>query len=131
MTYQAQTTRIGREGGATAAADMAPPAPQRVSPESLLAQTFHRFRRSYAALLGLGIVTLLIVVAIFADVLAPYPPIRISQNETYQTPSAKHFLGTDQLGRDMLSRIIHGSRLSLAVGLSSILLAIFVGVPWV
>jgi peptide/nickel transport system permease protein len=47
----------------------------------------------------------------------------------FQAPSSTHWLGTDQFGRDMLSRIIHGSRVSLAVGLSSVLLAIFVGVP--
>ena len=99
------------------------------SPESLLAQTARRLKRSYTALFGLGIVVLLIVVAIFADVLAPYDPVVNSANEMFQAPSRVHWLGTDQFGRDMLSRIIHGSRVSLAVGLSSVLLAIFVGVP--
>jgi len=54
---------------------------------------------------------------------------RNSPRETFQPPSGSHWLGTDQFGRDMLSRIIYGSRISLAVGLSSVLLAIFVGVP--
>jgi peptide/nickel transport system permease protein len=99
------------------------------SSESLLAQTARRLKRSYTALFGLGIVVLLIVVAIFADLLAPYDPVVNSANEMFQAPSSTHWLGTDQFGRDMLSRIIHGSRVSLAVGLSSVLLAIFVGVP--
>jgi ABC-type dipeptide/oligopeptide/nickel transport system permease subunit len=97
--------------------------PQRARPESLFAQTSRRFKRSKTALVGLAIVLCLVVVAIFADVLAPYQPIRLSPTEMYQTPSDKHFLGTDQFGRDMLSRIIHGSRVSLAVGLSSVVLA--------
>jgi peptide/nickel transport system permease protein len=69
------------------------------------------------------------VVSIFADVLAPYSPIQNIPAETFQSPNRTHLLGTDQFGRDMLSRIIHGSRISLAIGLSSVLLAIFVGVP--
>ena len=101
----------------------------RVQSESLFAQTSRRIRRSYAALFGLGIVVALVLVAIFADVLAPYSPITNSSSEMFQTPTGKHLLGTDQFGRDMLSRIIHGSRISLAVGLSSVLLAIFIGVP--
>ncbi|MGQ4810134.1 Glutathione transport system permease protein GsiD [Candidatus Entotheonellaceae bacterium PAL068K] len=103
--------------------------PPRVQSESLFAQTSRRLRRSKTAVMGLVTVMVLLFVAIFADTLAPYNPIINSQNETFQPPSGKHLLGTDQFGRDMLSRIIHGSRISLAVGLSSVLLAIFVGVP--
>ena len=77
-----------------------------------------------------GVVVLaLILVAVFADVLAPYPYDEIRLMEILEPPSARHLLGTDNVGRDFLSRIIHGSRVSLAVGLSSVLLAIFVGVP--
>ena len=65
----------------------------------------------------------------FADVLAPESPTASDQTQTFQRPSWEHPLGTDQLGRDMLSRIIHGTRISLAVGVSSVLLALFVGVP--
>lgn len=101
----------------------------RVQSESLFAQTSRRIRRSYASLFGLGIVVALVLVAIFADVLAPYSPITNSSSEMFQTPTGKHLMGTDQFGRDMFSRVIHGSRISLAVGLSSVLLAIFVGVP--
>ncbi len=122
----------GATSSSSATAVIEPAAPVRwagVSSESLLAQTARRLRRSYTALFGLGIVVLLILVSIFADVLAPYDPVINSVDEMFQGPSRTHWLGTDQFGRDMLSRIIHGSRISLAVGLSSVLLAIFVGVP--
>src|SRR5439155_177682 len=68
--------------------------------------------------------------AIIADVLAPQSPIASDQTHTFERPSRDFPLGTDQLGRDMLSRIIHGSRISLAIGVSSVLLALFVGVPF-
>ena len=97
--------------------------------ESLLMQTLQRLKRSKTAIFGLAIVSLLLVVSIFADVLAPFSPIHNAPDKTFQQPNHTHWLGTDQFGRDMLSRIIHGSRVSLAVGLSSVLLAIFVGVP--
>lgn len=110
--------------------EMAPPVSlRRVQAESMLAQTYRRLKRSHTALFGLCIVILLILVAIFADVLAPYSPVLSSPSATFQTPNRVHLLGTDQFGRDMLSRLIHGSRISLAVGLSSILLAIFIGLP--
>jgi peptide/nickel transport system permease protein len=97
--------------------------------ESPLAQGIRRLRRSKVALVGVVIVAVLIVVAIFADVLAPLSPTASDQTRTFQRPSWDYPLGTDQLGRDMLSRIIHGSRISLAVGVTSVLLALFAGVP--
>jgi peptide/nickel transport system permease protein len=100
-----------------------------VRSESPLAESIRRLRRSKTALLGAAIVLLLVVVAGFADVLAPQSPTDSDQTRTFQSPSRAHPLGTDQLGRDMLSRIIHGSRISLAIGVSSVLLALFVGVP--
>jgi peptide/nickel transport system permease protein len=98
--------------------------------ESPLAQGLRRFRRSTTALVGVAIVAALILVALFADVLAPRSPIASDQTHTFERLSRDYPLGTDQLGRDMLSRIIHGSRISLAVGVSSVLLALFVGVPF-
>jgi len=94
-----------------------------------LAQGLRRLRRSATALVGVAIVLVLLVVAIFADVLAPQSPIASDQTHTFERPSWDYPLGTDQLGRDMLSRVIHGSRISLLVGVSSVLLALFLGVP--
>jgi peptide/nickel transport system permease protein len=76
------------------------------------------------------IVALLLVCAILADVIAPQSPTAADQRRMFQTPSWDHPLGTDQLGRDMLSRIIHGTRISLIVGVSSVILALVVGVPF-
>ena len=97
--------------------------------ESPLAHGIRRLRRSTTAVVGVAIVAALVGVAIFADALAPQSPITSDQAHTFQRPTWDYPLGTDQLGRDMLSRIIHGSRISLAVGVSSVLLALFVGVP--
>jgi len=98
-------------------------------PASPLTEALRRLRRSATALVGLGIVAALIGVATFADVLAPRSPTASDQAHTFARPSWDYPLGTDQLGRDMLSRLIHGSRISLAVGVSSVLLALCVGVP--
>jgi peptide/nickel transport system permease protein len=98
--------------------------------ESPFVQGLRRLRRSAAALVGAGIVIILVFVAIFADVLAPQSPIASDQTHTFERPSWDYPLGTDQLGRDMLSRIVHGTRISLLVGVSSVLLALFVGVPF-
>ena len=98
--------------------------------ESPLALGLRRLRKSVTALVGAGIVVVLLVVAIFADVLAPRSPITSDQTHTFERPSWSYPLGTDQLGRDMLSRVIHGTRISLVVGVSSVLLALFVGVPF-
>ena len=100
-----------------------------VSSESPFAQGLRRLRRSTTALVGAGLAAALVFVAIFADVLAPQSPTASDQTQTFQRPSWDHPLGTDQLGRDMLSRLIHGSRISLAVGVSSVLLALVAGVP--
>jgi peptide/nickel transport system permease protein len=97
--------------------------------ESPLAQGLRRLRRSATAMVGVAIVVLLLVVAIFADVLAPESPTASDQTQTFAAPSRAHPLGTDQLGRDMLSRVIHGTRISLLVGVSSVVLALFLGVP--
>jgi peptide/nickel transport system permease protein len=70
----------------------------------------------------------LLLVAIFAPYIAPYEPNEQNILFRYQAPSAKHWLGTDEMGRDILSRIIYGSRISLQVGLISISLALLVGV---
>ena len=113
-----------------ATAPMQRPVWQRVMSASLYAETLYRLKRSTTALFGLGLVLGLVLVATCADVLAPYSPILNDPAATFQPPSWQHFLGTDQFGRDMLSRVIYGSRVSLAVGLSSVLLAVFIGVPF-
>jgi peptide/nickel transport system permease protein len=108
---------------------VAAPAPRASRSESPMVLALRRLRRSKTALFGLVIVSLLIVVAALADAIAPHSPIVSDQTQTFRFPSREHPLGTDQMGRDMLSRVIHGSRISLAVGVSSVMLALLVGVP--
>jgi len=96
---------------------------------SPFAEGLRRLRRSHTAVAGAVIVAALVVVALFADVLAPQSPTASDQTRTFARPGWDHPLGTDQLGRDMLSRVIHGARISLLVGVSSVLLALFLGVP--
>jgi peptide/nickel transport system permease protein len=97
--------------------------------ESPFAIGLRRLRKSYTALFGAGIVCVLLLVAIFADVLAPASPTANNPGASFARPSWDHPLGADQMGRDMVSRLVHGTRISLVVGVSSVLLALFLGVP--
>ncbi len=81
------------------------------------------------ALLGLVICLVLGFSAVFAPYITPYDPMKINMRERLQTPSATHWFGTDELGRDVLTRLIFGARISLTVGAISILVALSVGVP--
>ena len=74
------------------------------------------------------IILILMFVAIFADVLAPYPYIEVHLADRLQGPSARYLLGTDHVGRDFLSRLIYGARLSLGVGLAATTLNVVVAV---
>ncbi len=87
-----------------------------------------RLRRNRMAVAGLTLVVGLFVVAIFAPWLAPYDPNFIDLKQVLMAPSGAHLLGTDTLGRDVLSRIIFGSRVSLLVGFVAVGLATLIGV---
>jgi peptide/nickel transport system permease protein len=80
------------------------------------------------ASLGLSIVGLLIVCAVLAPFISPYEPNRQRLLEALQGPSAQHWLGTDENGRDVLSRILYGTRVSLAAGIFSVAIALCLGV---
>lgn len=71
----------------------------------------------------------LILLAIFAPVVAPYPPTEIVISDRFQSPSFAHWFGTDDYGRDVLSRIIYGARISLVMGFAATLLTFVIGVP--
>ncbi len=76
---------------------------------------------------GLAIILVLLVTAVFAPLLAPYDPYEQNLTEVLQKPSSIHWLGTDAIGRDVLSRVIYGSRTSLIIGIAAISIAAFVG----
>lgn len=82
-----------------------------------------------STLLGTTIVVIFVAVALMAPLLAPYSPIASSWSAIRQAPSAAHLLGTDELGRDMLSRLIYGARASLQASVVSVLIALAIGVP--
>jgi ABC-type dipeptide/oligopeptide/nickel transport system permease subunit len=83
--------------------------------------------RHRLATIGLGVVSVLLLVAIFAPLIAPYGPDEQDLYAVLAPPSAEHWLGTDNLGRDLLSRLIYGSRVSLFFGLGSTALSAILG----
>ncbi|MEM8587182.1 MAG: ABC transporter permease [Pseudomonadota bacterium] len=89
-----------------------------------------RFLRHRPAIVGGGVVLIVVMVAVFAPLLAPYDPTATDWGKIRQAPSAEHWLGTDDLGRDSLSRLIYGARASLMAGVVSVLIAVGIGVPF-
>ena len=104
------------------------------APASPLGELWRDFRRNRGALIGLGIVIALLLCALLADVIAPYSPSEQYRDATLKAPSLQpigghvFLLGTDPVGRDVLSRLIHGTRLSLVIGLVSVGLSLSIGV---
>jgi peptide/nickel transport system permease protein len=93
-------------------------------------RTFRRLLRSPLATAGLVVVLVAVLVAVLAPVLAPYSPSDAHFDARFQPPGTSGFLlGTDSLGRDILSRVMYGARASMLVGVLSVLLALAVGVP--
>lgn len=90
-------------------------------------ETWRRLRRQRLAMVGGGILFLLLFVALCAPVLAPHDPMEQNLYARLQPPSLDHPLGTDDFGRDILSRMIYGSRISLRIGAASITAALLVG----
>jgi peptide/nickel transport system permease protein len=93
---------------------------------------FNRFTRVFfkrwVVVLGLVILLLVFVAAIFAAWIAPYDPYKIATGKALEQPSAKHWLGTDLIGRDTLSRVIYGSRTALEVGFITVAVASIIGI---
>ena len=97
---------------------------------SLWSDAFYRLRRNKAAMFGGFILILLIVVAILAPWIAPYSYSYQDLTLGASPPSFEHLLGTDVLGRDLLSRILYGARISLLVGFVATAVALIIGVSW-
>lgn len=89
---------------------------------------WRRYRKNRAAVCGLVIVLIFGIIACLADIIAPYDPWECRFEEKFQPPSLTHPMGTDHFGRDIFSRVVYGSRISLAVGLSAAAITIIVGV---
>jgi peptide/nickel transport system permease protein len=95
---------------------------------SEIRRIFNVMSSRWVVVFGAIIVLILLLTAIFAPLLAPYDPIEPDLTSTLQQPSRDHILGTDALGRDVLSRIVYGSRISLQVGIIAISIAAVIGI---
>ncbi|WP_232699126.1 ABC transporter permease [Brevibacillus daliensis] len=96
--------------------------------ETFWQDVFKSLRKDRMAMAGGTIIALFILVAIFAPYLAPYNPYEVSLDLQFQKPSMEYWLGTDMFGRDVLSRIIYGSRISLLIGIVPSLITMLIGI---
>jgi peptide/nickel transport system permease protein len=92
-----------------------------------MAEALRPLWRNRLVLFGTGLILVVVLLAAFADLVAPYDPTEMKVSDALERPSAPHPFGTDRFGRDVLSRTIHGSRIALGVALSSIALAFVAG----
>ncbi len=99
------------------------------SPTSLWRDAWKRLLRNRPAVVGLVFIIVLIVSALLANLIAPFPFQKQDLDHTEEGPSLLHFFGTDNLGRDLFSRIVYGSRISLAVAVVDVLIVLAIGVP--
>lgn len=92
-------------------------------------EVWRRLKKNKMAMFGLAVLVILILLSIFADVLFDYEEVVIkTQSEIrLQGPSKEHWLGTDEFGRDILARLVHGSRVSLSVGMIAVLISLILG----
>ncbi|HEY3584577.1 MAG TPA: ABC transporter permease [Casimicrobiaceae bacterium] len=116
---------------ATLSAELAQQAQRDAAKEARAGRTpaLVRLLRRPAAAFGLVVIALFVALAIAAPLVAPYDPIGTSFSTVRKAPSAAHWFGTDEIGRDVLSRVIFGARASLAAGVVSVLISLAIGVP--
>ncbi len=96
-------------------------------PESMKAIIWRRFRRHPGAMAGMIVLSIIIIIALLAP-LSPYDPVKSDLSSRFQPPSWEHLMGTDALGRDLLTRVLYGGRISLSVGLMVITITVSTGV---
>src|SRR5262249_37863981 len=107
--------------------DMAPHSPRRSdappggrgAPRSPMGRAVLRFRRNGVAWTALALLVVLPALVVLAPWIAPYGPETVQLGNRLQSPSREHWLGTDEYGRDVLTRLLHGGQVSLAVGIAS------------
>jgi peptide/nickel transport system permease protein len=97
--------------------------------ESPSARAWRRLLKRKSAVLGLLIIVLFLLIAVFAPLIAPYDPTQQSWTSIRKPPSLQHWFGTDESGRDLLSRVVFGARASLLAGVVSVSIAVGLGVP--
>ena len=97
--------------------------------ETSTARAIRRFKRRKGALIALAVIAIFVGAAILAPLISPYDPELQTWTAVRKAPSALHWFGTDDVGRDVLSRVIFGARASLLAGVISVAIALLVGVP--
>ena len=97
--------------------------------ESPSARAWRRLLKRKSAVLGLFVIVLFILIAVFAPLITPYDPTQQSWTSIRKSPSLQHWFGTDESGRDLFSRVVFGARASLLAGVVSISIALGLGVP--
>src|SRR5919204_3960500 len=97
--------------------------------ERRAARAWRRLRQRRTAMLGLVVMVALVLVAVFAPLIAPYDPAHQSWTAVRKPPSWEHWFGTDESGRDLFSRVVFGARASLLAGVISVSIALSIGVP--
>src|SRR5271169_6603074 len=98
-------------------------------PRSPMQLAVRRFLHRPVAVAGLAVIVLFIAVATFAPLIAPFDPVATSWSAIRKAPSLAHWMGTDENGRDVLSRVVFGARASLLAGVVAVLIAAGIGVP--
>ncbi|MEO5701397.1 MAG: ABC transporter permease [Casimicrobiaceae bacterium] len=93
------------------------------------ARALRRLIRRKGAVVGLGVIVFFVLIAIFAPWVSPQDPLATSWGAIRKAPSAAHWFGTDEIGRDVLARVIWGARASLLAGMVSVLISLSLGVP--
>lgn len=101
--------------------------PEIIEEASFLRDTMQTFRRNHLAMVGLAFVAILVFCAVFAPWVSPHDPYRVALDEQLLPPSTTYWLGTDNFGRDVLTRIIYGARISLVVGIVPSLISLVIG----
>ncbi len=96
---------------------------------SLTSITWRQIKKNRLAILGAITLLLLTLIAIFAPIISPYNPYETNYSSVKKPPSAEHLLGEDELGRDVLSRMIYGTQISLLIGVGVVAIAMTIGVP--
>jgi peptide/nickel transport system permease protein len=109
-----------------AALDLATPLTRELTPAQ---RALRRLMRRRGAMVGLALVLFFVALAIFAAWIAPHDPLATSWSAVRKPPSAAHWFGTDEIGRDVLSRVVWGARASLLAGVVSVCISLVVGVP--
>lgn len=93
----------------------------------LLSMVINSLKKNKMAIVGLVILILLVIMAIFSNLIAPYSYEKQDLMNAYQHPNSQHLFGTDEFGRDIFSRVVYGARISLIVGFVSVGIALFIG----